>query len=139
MVLAIFSSSPGRIPCARELAGYRRCSHGAGKRCLTTTSTRKSKISSITKNHPSMPPSNHTIVCTALTHTKSYSWSRQIGQIGTPIQRTVLRMKQNQHRDLSNFTATVSVRFCRLRDTRLPHMQIRKWFARQDSNLRPPA
>ena len=57
-------------------------SHGAGMRCLTTTSTRKSRISSITKNQPSIPPSNQTIVCTTLTHTKTYSWSRQIEHIG---------------------------------------------------------
>ncbi len=48
-------------------------SQGAGTRCLTKMSTKNNRHSSITKNQASMPPSNHTRVCTTLTQKKSYS------------------------------------------------------------------
>lgn len=75
--------------------------HGDGTRCLTITRTMNSRISSITKNHPLMPPNNQTMVCTALTHAKSYNWSRQIGHTGIRSQRSDVAMKQNQHRTVA--------------------------------------
>ena len=52
----------------------------------------------MTKNQPSIPPNSQMIVCTTLTHKKSYNWSRHIGHTGMPNQRSEVRMKQKQHR-----------------------------------------